>query len=170
MIGCKALTHRQKDIAWMSAPAYLPIKTFLFRRRLIPSAQCPRFQCGNEESVFHLLWGCSHAKKFWDLLRPFLKCIAGITMLSYEMLLYGFSLPTPALYTLTAWKLLNCGKETLWETRNGFLFHQKVWDPYACRNLCLSKLMTYVHVDKARLGEQRAHEIWQMAKWRDWIT
>ena len=58
------IPQKIKHFAWRAGRDILATKSNLAKRRITPNGMCDL--CGyNEETVYHLLWGCDHAKEVW---------------------------------------------------------------------------------------------------------
>ncbi|OCT86411.1 hypothetical protein XELAEV_18020093mg [Xenopus laevis] len=163
----KELTNRQKDLAWMCVKSCLPTRVFQRRRSFINNDKCPRETCGGTEHIPHIFWECGYAKEVKSCLKNLIKGLTDIECLKYEMVMFGLcGLNHDKARVL--WFLVNCVKETLWDSRNLYVFKKCEINVNDCTGLVWARLFLYVISDKRKLGYD-AEGIWKTKKWKSWF-
>ncbi|OCT59565.1 hypothetical protein XELAEV_18000987mg [Xenopus laevis] len=156
-----------ENLAWMCVKSCLPTRVFQRRRNLINNEQCPRETCGGTEHIPHIFWECGYAKEVWSRLKKLIKGLTDVECLTYEMVMFGLcGLNHDKARVL--WFLVNCVKETLWDSRNLYVFKQCEINVNDCIGLIWARLFLYVISDKRKLGYD-AEGIWKTKKWKSCI-
>ena len=165
----KSIANSQKDIAWMTIHGCLPVRAFQHRRGLATSAECPREDCKGEEDIRHLLWSCPYARGVWKKMKGLIFRLTGQTNLTYENILHGTNLKCNYGKEETAWRVINCVKESLWASRNIGIYHHNPIEEKECIKLCFDKMTTYYYVDINKYGKTWAKGNWQTKSWSEYI-
>ncbi|XP_028428340.1 uncharacterized protein LOC114551501 [Perca flavescens] len=120
-VNHSALPNRLRDLSWMVAHEILPVRSVMHSRGMSAHSNCPRPDCGEPESVRHLLWECSAAVDQWamagSLQFPYLPAREVLTA---QLVLYGVSpkKPMPACDFAKQWLTLAAIKDAIWTSRN----------------------------------------------------
>lgn len=92
------LLNRQRDLSWMVAREILPVRAVMHSQGMARTPECPRPDCGQDESVRHLLWECRAARDLWKEAGPLISsCLPAGDDLTPQHVLYGVGRrPIPA--------------------------------------------------------------------------
>ncbi len=65
-----ALQNRHRDLAWMIAHEFLPVRAIMHSRGMFKTSICPRPGCGAPETTRHTLSECSAVRDLWATAGP----------------------------------------------------------------------------------------------------
>jgi exonuclease III len=110
------LFNSHKDIAWQVVHQCLPTRVFLKKRNCSKSSQCPKFRCGEDESISHLFWSCKYAREVWSLVREWM--VELYRFPTESDLMYGELNSVNSDEWIRWWIAINVIKEGIWKARN----------------------------------------------------
>lgn len=158
-----SLLNPQKDLVWQVAHDILPVRMTMYRRFLAKSPRCPRSGCGAEESAYHLLWDCEHAKVVWQESSELFGKHTSLKALNSHVVVFGVKIQEmEEKKWITLMILLSCFKYALWKARCLLVLKGKDMSRSDTKRLALFYLKGYYFRDVHARGAEYARDRWKV--------
>ncbi|KAK2811010.1 hypothetical protein Q5P01_000299 [Channa striata] len=155
------LNNGLKDMHWACLHKGLPVRDRLHRHGLGPSPLCPRVACGLVETVYHVMWECSYARKVWLRAERVVKGTLPDFVLTWEVVERGLV----GVYSGSGWEvlwlLLSLFKKEIWLARHELVRKSREWSVERVVKKVEWEMKERMKWDVDKLGYHAAKEKWK---------
>ncbi|KAK2810877.1 hypothetical protein Q5P01_000336 [Channa striata] len=155
------LENGLKDLHWVCLHKSLPVREKMYRHGLSHSPLCPRLTCGAEETVHHVMWECSFARRVWVTARRVVRRAEPNFILTWEVVERGLAAANTSSRGRGLWLLLSLYKRELWLARQALVRKGQQWSVERLLEKVKWEMKERMKWDVQKLGYHAAKERWK---------